>query len=359
MTGIIIKNNVEKTHASMLNMLAYYEDVLARTTANSAIEEIFLKLSHDHGYHTDGNWVIRQRQTGGIDSSRVTKIAKDMVDIESHSRYGDSRHIIRSRYRLPLTYNPKSAVSFSDNEIDFGFSGNSIKVDGREYNLNKQLISGGDVVPAISVTTQQDADRAVSKMTDNNHHFIGQGVSPSVHVRDDIPDAKELIDELEKYIDITINSSSPSGSQIYGTSANPQNTKIKPTGGNKEVSFSGTVKVDGMLFIDGNLSTSGGFTVNGILVVKGSAKFSGPVTINGLVLVWQQWSEELEVSISANNVDILGALLISGAGQGTEFDFSTNKGDIKYSKQAIEQAIDMVDVRPVFVQLKWFEQKVF
>jgi len=359
MIGIIVKNNVERTHASMINMLTYYEDVMARNIAYSAAEEVLMELSLNSMYHTDGNWVIKQRHIGGIDSTRITKAAKSSVEIDIHARFGDSNYIIRSRYQLPQTIKPAAAISFSDEDIDFGFSGNFITVDGRDHNLNKQLISGGDVVPAVAVPTQQDANKAISKMTDKNHKFIGLGGSPSVQVQDDIPDVKDIIDELEKYVDVTIQASGFSGPQTFGTNPNPQNTLIKPTGSNKDVSFSGGATANGMLVIDGNLSVSGTLMVNGILIVKGSAEFSGPVTVNGLILIWQQWDEELEFSISGNLVNILGAVVVSGAGKSTKFDLSTNMGRIKYSNEAIDRAIELVGVKPAFVQLRWFEQIVY
>jgi len=212
-------------------------------------------------------------------------------------------------------------------------------------------------LPAITVATQSDANEAINESSDSDHHLIGAGASPSVVVRNDITNPKDIIDDLEEHIDVSITQTSFSGNQTFGTSADPQNTYIKPSGSNKNVSFSGDVTAHGMLFIDGNLSTSGNFTVNGILVVKGSAEFSGDLTVNGAILVWQQYNEEHTFSVSANNIDILGAVLISGAGREKEFDISSNQCRIRYSSEAISNAFSIVGAAPDFVQLKWFEQK--
>jgi len=358
MIGIIVKNNVEKTHASMLNMLTYYEDVMARNIAYSAAEEALMELSLDSEYHTDGNWVIKQREIGGIDSVRVATNVTGSIEVDVRSRYGNSHYLIRSQFLIQEAIEPTSALGFHDQTIDFGFSGNSIVIDGNDHDLNNQVIADGEVLPAITVPTQSDANKAINASSDSNHHLLGEGGSPSVKVRNDIADPKDIIDDLEQYIDVSITQTSFSGNQTFGTSADPQNTYIKPSGSNKTVSFSGDVTAHGMLIIDGNLSTSGNFTVNGILVIKGSAEFSGDLTVNGAILVWQQYNEEHEFSVSANNIDILGAVIISGAGREKKFDISSNQCRIRYSSEAISNALSIVGAKLAYTQLKWFEQKL-
>lgn len=359
MTGIIVKNNVEKTHASMLNMLTYYEDVMARTIAYSAAEEVLMELSLDSEYYTDGNWVVKQREIGGIDSARVATNVAGSIDVDVRSRYGNSHYLIRSQFLIQEAIEPSSALGFHDQNVEFGFSGNSIVIDGRDHDLNKQVIAGGEVLPAITVATQSDANEAIKESSDSNHHLIGAGGSPSVEVRNDITDPKGIIDELEEYIDVSITQTSFSGDQTFGSSADPQNTYIKPSGSNKSVSFSGDVTAHGMLFIDGDLSTSGNFTVNGILVVKGSAEFSGDLIVNGAILVWQQYNEAHTFSVSANNIDILGTVHISGTGQEKEFNISSNQCSIIYSSEAVSNGLNIVGSKPEYTQLKWFEQKLW
>ena len=259
--------------------------------------------------------------------------------------------IIETTLRRDSTFNFDEAFTVYGPDVVIDYNGNTFDLDGRQHDLNGNVIAGASK-PGLGVmnhnpgagnaaTTAATAFAALQAMQMDN--LVGEdgdfGPLPSLKDTTDSvltssdPDAANIFDpnwlmsfvaQLSAFADNDLPAGTYNG-QTWGTDASPEIT-----------------------FIDGNARLGGSGTGAGLMVVKGDLEYSGAFTYTGLI-----FSLGGQLTMNGANKTMVGGTFIADIidnGDGTydygvpDITFNGNSNFL-YSAQAISLAYDLLPMK--------------
>jgi hypothetical protein len=342
--------SLTQTSTSIVNN---YSTVLERTNAqnatSSALHYYLKKLADDQTIARSTPYTLTfdfngDQSTTDVTITKLTTVKPDTFLVRGITPWGLSHAgsdgvihrdtVVAWVFAAPIKFDlppVSSAVRTFDSVATFSFAGNPTKVHGQDTDTTGVPKSGGQTLPAFTVTNNPDSVRLANAIS---HPDVITGLgNPPIRVATpgQAFDVYAYVDLLTTMANQTLTQTMITGSTAdLGTVTNPKITVLAPPGANPEVKISGNV------------------TGAGVLVVKADLWVSGTINFKGLVLVVGTRTIQFE---STGTPQIFGAMMIAGK----LLDFvSKGNGDIYYSSQALQIIKDKLNSGRVNT-LAWWE----
>ncbi len=322
--GIISWSLNSSSSAAVDATTGYVKYSTARNIARSAIN---LKLRS-----IDDNKPVAQTLSGNMmgGTYRVDSIfaSNDSIGFRSTATYSDTVYRIRTMMlRTPKPFpNISGAVGIRVDSINFDMQGNSTRIDGRDHDINGNLISptvAANNKPGVEV--MGPVDRA--NVGSDSLKIIG---SPRVNLNPNMDNPATFVQEYINSADVTVGPGNYNNT-TWGSVNNP-------------VIVYANAGVSGEVKINGNL------TGYGVLVATGKLTVTGNMTWYGLVIPYS--TTILDFSTLTGSSKIVGAILMGGANNST-FQMK-GSADVLYSKAALDKA-KMIGKLLYYRVLSWYE----
>jgi len=293
---------------------------------------------HDGSYNV--KIVNDSKDTGGayIDTNNT-------IVIESIGAYNGSTTKLRVVIRMNKCPEVEGSISLLG-EADTSFSGNSFKIDGRDYRLSDGTTPTGPF-PKYALTSYDGSSKTGiidSLSNEQRNNIIGLGydvgtspATPSVGVSSSFTpdDLKKYIETVKNIADNKLINPSTLDGVVLGTTGSPKITYIMKTD-STAIKITGNTSGVGILVIEGGnleITLTGNMSWTGMIVVLGRSvgfKQTGSGKILGGLIVYED-----------NNPDTGKELEVGG-------DF-----EMKYSSEAISLVNNMVTGKQKYTVVSW------
>lgn len=372
-TGIAANHNVNSDISSVVRHHSYTQSLyiaeagIARAKAECVSRYIggnwtnFTKLlkGNDNTEGTSDDGILSFGSSvafhGGSYAVKIINDSKDTggvyidtnntIVIESIGTYHDSTTKLRVVIRMNKAPEMEGSISLLG-EADTSFSGNSFKIDGRDYRLSDGATPTGPY-PKYALTSYDGSSKTGiidSLSDDQKNNILGLGydagtnpVTPSVGVSSSFTpdDLKGYIEAVKNIADNKLINPSTLDGVALGTTGSPKITYILKSDATA-IKITGNTSGAGLLVIEGGdleITLTGNMSWTGMIVVLGRSvgfKQTGSGSLKGGLIVYED-----------NNPDT-----------GKELEVGGNF-EMKYSSEAISLVNNLVTGKQKYTVVSW------
>ena len=311
--GIVGYSLNRRTNDAVQNYAGYYDGIVAKNIASSAVEIYILKLKDNPSLI--GTFTIPAIMNGEATVDIAQKISgnNDTLLMSSVGAYNGTTDTVRNELyavhgQIPPIY---GAVGMSAGKsATIKISGNAL-TSGQDVNLNGSLASPPHTVAGIAINlTNPSNDVSISATAS----VTGNGtIDPDTERVANLPDYTAFADEMIRLARVYTGQTFSTSSPALGTDTSPQ-----------------------ISYVTGNSTMTGTFSGSGILIVNGNLNMSGQFTFHGLIIAYGNTNISIQTTGQST---LYGAMII--AGDNTSYSQAGNS-TIQYSSQALDEAANQV-----------------
>ena len=319
------------------NVSGFHKYTIGRNIAHTGVNMMLRKLDkNDTSIINPMNrgqkvW-MRTNVMAGICSVSIqlkNPLYLDTVDLTSKSQFMDTVYTMRLRLqRSPIPFpSINEAVGLNVPNVEFKIKGASVRIDGRDHDVNGVLTSGVNDKPGVGIVTPADSIKVLDPKWVNQ--ILG---TRKVVVDDSMLDPSQYLTEYLMGADITYRGPTtiPPG-VTWGSSTTPWIVVCDASAG--EIKFPG--KIEGW----------------GILVLRGGMEMETSFKFHGLVIVYDSLRvKDIEFDLEGSAF-VVGGLLMAGGGGSFELEENSK---VYYSKEALDLA-RYINKLQAYKVMKWYE----